>query len=498
MGRWFHWEIWLDGPWEHVRALKGAVTANSFTETRERRRGLWQGARPLRVTIASDAMDESELTHRLLSLARLDDVEIFVGPDFPVTDLPNEVQVYEWRSPPQPLGGLRLDSTAIRVSNSTGWSEHGVLMDHDWRALARTFASADTPDEVAQRTFLELKASEGLESDIFVTRNPSLLAARFGSAWFHRHGVFSPREAVTTTEVLLRSRRQFVPHIDKTSRYTITGAFSFYGYVTEGKMPHLFIALRSCLAPQRVATMRPIAEQVAMLVPRYEDLLVASDELARLAQLEGQMSADNQIREDQLYHLQYALILIAGILDMLAWIVTLLEGPAPDRREISWRALVEGKKKWTRSLANSDAKACRDAAVTSCRRETADLAYELRDAIQHRQPIASSIVEVEGPSIALPPSRGPVHARINLIDLERCLDPVTRRADGDTPGLLEDSGRQYLVPHAFVRGLADKTAELVDEVMAVPAWPHAADWWGSSESVVEREQLVTRAMWLYG
>ncbi len=84
----------------------------------------------------------------------------------------------------------------------------------------------------------------------------------------HDCGVCSPREALTTVETLLRARRIFVPEIGGPVRH-LSIPFSFYGPLSESKMPHAFRALRSCLAPQRVDAMRPVAEQLINLIPRY-------------------------------------------------------------------------------------------------------------------------------------------------------------------------------------------------------------------------------------
>jgi hypothetical protein len=500
-GRRHTWVFWLDGPWEEFRALKGPVMASPITKDHDHTRELWDGRRPLRVTVASDALrDEPELCQRLLSLARFEQIDMCIGPDAPVDPIPRGVRSYEWIEPPGSRPGpiASLTTSIIRVSLPDGWAEHGVLLEHQWRQAAATLVGGTSGPGEAERTFLEMKAHESLEHDMFVTTNVGLLGGRFGQGRAHGLGVFNPREAVTTTEILLRARRLFVPYIDDRATFTLGSPMTFYGILTQAKMPQALAALRSCLSPQRVASMRLVADHLETIGARYEDLLVAHDELGRLAQLEGHMNGNNQIRHDQLYHLQYAFVLVTGLLDTVAWIVTAIEGSLIDRRHISWRALLNTKSdSWSQNLTDASAIAIRDAARRHRHRPFMELIHELRDAVQHRQPIAAVTVEAKGPSMAIsPPAPGPTLARMSVLDLEACLAPVVRSAPPVTPGLIEVGGSQFLMPHRLARGLVDSTADFIDDVLAGVNWPHAAGWW--EQEVAEKPDFLARVDWLFG
>jgi hypothetical protein len=244
--------------------------------------------------------------------------------------------------------------------------------------------------------------------------------------------------------------------------------------------------------------MRVVADHLETIGARYEDLLVAHDELGRLAQLEGHMHGNNQIRHDQLYHLQYALVLVTGLLDTVAWIVTAIEGFPIDRRQVSWRALLNTKSdSWSQKLTDPNAVAIRDEARRHHHRPFMELIHELRDAVQHRQPIAAVTVEAKGPSMAIsPPSPGLTLARMSVLDLEACLAPVVRSAPAATPGLIEVGRRQFVMPHRLGRGLVDSTADLIDDVLAGADWPHATGWW--EQEVAERPDFLARVEWLFG
>ncbi|HEX2040520.1 MAG TPA: hypothetical protein VHF47_12415 [Acidimicrobiales bacterium] len=489
LGAAYRMHVWLSGPWREVRELKGPVFADHMTSRREDADALWNGTRPLALTIASDVDPSSDLIRRLCALAKTGDVKVFVGPAY--TDVvPEDVVRLKFE-------GIDEDadhSGSIRIGSAI----HALWLQQGWRELARRWFGDDQEDRsVTSTRYLELQAHDSLQNDVFVTTNPRLLRDRFGSAWFHRSGIATPREVLTAVEVFLRGRHTITPVLEPKYRLSL-GKGMFYGYVTEARLPHVVQALRSCLSPARNAEYRHLADHVLNILARHRSLLVASDALYRAGLAEGHMYANNLIISEQLYHLQFALVLVAGILDEIAWVVAILDRSTPRRNEISWRALRKWKN-WLTALTSTDAQRMAAAARSHSSAALMDLGYDMRDAIQHRQPLQAEVVEVQSEPMAVGRLDGPAEARIAMLDLNACVKPVHLRLPVDTRGAIVFDTRPYLIPHQFFRGVVDAVDALVDDTFACVPWVDADGWWEPEEAeLIEHRELVRLSDWLFG
>jgi hypothetical protein len=299
--------------------------------------------------------------------------------------------------------------------------------------------------------------------------------------------VVNPREALTMIDTFLRSRDEFVLEVNGGTLTTDAG--SFYGAVVRGLCPTMMRALRHCLNPANPDLARATT-YLQGVVGRLCDLLVAADELGRLAQIEGHMGGNNTVFDRQLYHLQNSVVLFSGCLDMLAWIVAVLQGePLPDKRAISWSAVRRtGSDAWVNQLSSSEAKALVMAART-LDQDRIDDAISLRDSYQHRLPMQGGIVEVND-------QLGIVRTRIGAIDWEATgLHP----SDPASPGILETDGLQLLIPHSYQRGMISCLVGAIETVLAAREWPDDY-WWkrGHPLTELDSDRVADKAVWLFG
>src|SRR5206468_7336401 len=132
----------------------------------------------------------------------------------------------------------------------------------------------------------------------------------------------------------------------------------------------------------------------------------------RVAQREGWLDGNNGTLGEQLYHLQWSLVLVTGSLDALTWVIVRRAGATPNRREVSWRRLVaEDPPRWLSDARSDDVMAMREAARFHSQRPLADLAYDLRDALQHRLPPRAGVACIQD-------DRGTDRAKLAVLHLD--------------------------------------------------------------------------------
>jgi hypothetical protein len=273
---------------------------------------------------------------------------------------------------------------------------------------------------------------------------------------------------------------QFVVAIDPGYRTRLDQTL-FYGSVARSLLPRTHSALSSCLAPSQ-GRLRAASEYLESILARFANLCVAHDELGRVAQREGWLDGDNGTLGEQLYHLQWSLVLVTGSLDALTWVVVKRAGSTPNRREVSWRKLVaKDPPRWLSDARSDDATAMRKAARSHPQRPLADLAYDLRDALQHRLPPRAGVACIQD-------NLGIDRAKLAALHVDATLGQTAAIADG--PGMLRFTGHQYLLPASFQAGLLTGMAQLVDELIGVVDWPDG-HWWQANQSWAQqgREQL---------
>jgi hypothetical protein len=476
--------------------MKGPVFADHTTARREDADALWSGKRPLRVTIAADAgAPDRELVGRLEALGRTDDVIVYTGPEYQPVDDSAPMTRPTWD---------RIDTGEDFAGNAVIQDEnhhslHGLGLQKDWRQLAVQFLGEGIADGEAQAVYLELSAHEAFKNDVFVTRNAVLLGKRFGTAWYSTAGIFSPREAVTTVEMFLRSRETIIPILGKPVSLHMEPV-SFYRNLTEAKIPVVLRALRSCLSPSYRDSRRQAAAHIEGVATRYHALLEACDSLHRQAVVEGHMYGNNLVLLRVLYHLQYAVVLVTGALDNLAWFLADLEGVTPERYQVSWQALTARReRKWVEGLQTDAARSVRDAVRTHASLGTMDLVYDLRDAVQHRQPFKAGVTDVMDAPMVVGRPDGPIRARMVMLHLRKSLAPVDYDVPVGLAGAFRFGEDDYLMPYPFIRGVLDTLASLLNDALGTCDWPNAEGWWEPPmDPWVQREEIIRLAGWLFG
>jgi hypothetical protein len=229
-------------------------------------------------------------------------------------------------------------------------------------------------------------------------------------------------------------------------------------------------AYRHCLAPERRECREVAAEHLEGIISRLEHLLAAADQLAAFAQREATYSAGNGLLDQQLYHLQNAVVLVTGALDMLAWFVATLDGATPSPFDVDWGRLFGTKQAtpWITQLHDPMAIAIRDAATTTGSDPVLTTATIFRDSYQHRHPLRGGVADFRD-ALRLPA------VLASVVDVRATLGPG-RRLDAGTPGLIEREEFQLLLPERFHRALIAALVRNIENVLGAVEWDDQ-HWW---------------------
>lgn len=441
-------------PGEHKRFVRSIMNAGS----------------PLSITLSSDLDFRDPHVVRLMQLARLDALEVYLRRDI---DTAGEyVSLRRWRLEPPDLDGIdRTEFGAVMEGGDTEFTPwYGIHLQRGWRALADHVTGSDPK---AEDIWIDLQVHQSVGTSLFVTLNPVLLDDQR-----HRDrgpvtqcGVASPREAVTVVETILRERGVVVPRIDGTHSVTFD-AGSFRAAVSEYRIASVWAAMRSALAPARRDRHRTLADRLVNVLSIYEDLLVATDATAALRLVEGDRFGDNALLDRLLYHTRQAITLTALCLDCLTWLVTDLDGQQVDRHRVSWRALRDPAT-WVKSLADGRATRVARAVKIHPLSPRMDFIYNLRHAAVHRQPLEGASLHVR-PSAQLDSDESCFAVGVVHLDESMKPDKVTVPP---LAGVFSIDGMQLAMPHLFVAGIARDLATLLDAVLGSVAWPDDGDWW---------------------
>lgn len=476
----------LDADLEMVRRTKGPVRREdlrpwgprSTGRGRDGHRSPWEGKRSLRLTISSQAQrEEDAVANELIGLARLHLVEV----DGSEVDAAG-------------AGAISLRHRDAEhwdlVTSREPHTTHFLLIEpHFLDMIVSEIAETDRVDiATARQTTLDIEAHRALKNDLFVTTSHYLLSRRFSSrGWPGPVGVVTPLEAVEITYAFLRSRDDFT--LQAPPAHVTVGSTLFYSAVARSLMPTATRALRHLLSPRERQHGREAADHLLGVFSRMHDLLVASDHLRVLAQLEAHLGAGNNVVAQQLYHLQNSLVLFTGALDVMAWVIASLDGQTPARVEVSWRTL-DRERGWRTRATDPRALALLTEARTRDRGSAIiDLTTELRDTFQHRHPLVAGVAEFLN-------DLGLTEACIGIVDLTASVGHRLAPQPG-VPGIVSGHAQDLAIPHRLQRGLIDVLAHTVERVFAVVAWPEG-DWWADPEGGLRWPKIEAEVLRLLG
>jgi hypothetical protein len=355
-----------------------------------------------------------------------------------------------------------------------------------WRRTVEEPNRSQTTASQRRLSVLAEAVFEHLHSfDLLVTAEPGLLTRR----WIGNRpvGFVAPEEAEAMLATLLRTCDR-VP-----VRFfggTITQTFHQYaGATAAAMMANVHRAQISCLAPDRRDDHLPVAELLEALIARQSDLVRATQYLEEMNYLEGYFGGTFTLMSDQFYHLQNALVLASGSVDMLAGLMARLGEADLPPRKVSWGTLLDARSELGRHLKQHPVLGPLATRVRNHRhRALISLTHELRSVYQHRHPLRGCLGAIRSES-------GHMYYK-SLVCLAQHMDYdvwVRKfRAQSHTlPGMLPTDYDLYLIPHQFVRGVAVAVAELLDQTIGQLEWPNS-DWVQPSESIraVSQERMA--------
>ena len=401
------------------------------------------------------------ICQRILGLAVSEHLEVAVSP------------FAEW-SPKPPFTPFSLEHREgpywdLKRAIRDGEQHVGVYAESTLLTAVGKLTSEDgsISQEQGECLALELSAHGSLENDFFVTLNPYSLSRRTdrNAGAFSPRGIVTPEEALRLIGVLLRFRDDF-----RTGAHHSVDSTLFYSALARGLLPTTMRAYRHCLAPERRECREVAAEHLEGIISRLEHLLAAADQLAAFAQREATYSAGNGLLDQQLYHLQNAVVLVTGALDMLAWFVATLDGATPSPFDVDWGRLFGTKqaRPWITQLHDPMAIAIRDAATTTGSDPVLTTATIFRDSYQHRHPLRGGVADFRD-AFRLPA------VLASVVDVRATLGPG-RRLDAGTPGLIEREEFQLLLPERFHRALIAALVRNIENVLGAVEWDDQ-HWW---------------------
>jgi hypothetical protein len=336
---------------------------------------------------------------------------------------------------------------------------------------------------VAEQLILDMACHDALANDLFVTTNPELLERRWSDGWGAGVGICDPLEAIGLVEALLRSRRRFVLHISEKSTTDIDST-GFYADLVRHRLPTLHKALASCLSPSRRDAARPVALMAESIASRYRDLLIAQDNLFRLAQVEGYLGGSNNLASEQMYHVQNSLVLFSGTLDVLADITREIQGQAVHQHEVGWTRLLSAKG-WGSKLTDPSAIAMRAEAARLHVDQCIPTVLALRNTYGHSAPLRSGVAEFRD-------EYGLTKACYTLISLSDSLNASPLSTD-QLFGLLHIGSKLFLIPHLFQQGLVASLAGIINDLLGATHWPH--DDWVDREPDADWPRIQAEYRW---
>lgn len=425
------------------------------------------GRDPLKFFVAGDVLVNSGLSsERVRSYALLDESTAYVAAS---GEVPRGAVPVTW-SPLEHVIGVPNAYTAAWHGQSHAMS---VLEPH----AARWWGE-------------EFHAHQAVGTSYFVTIDDELLSERHACGLLQDRGIVSPEEFIRVAELELLERGETYLALQPDFTHRIDADVSFYASLAMSIVPNVVRLMRSSWNPrdQQPATARHCHE----IINRLVHLLRARDELARLHLTEGWERAGNGIRDRQLYHAQYAVMLACGLLDSIVRLVADVVGHKANRSDVSWRRAVIDQKPpaWITGLAtDSEMAHLIVSARGSAFMPLSKVLHDLRDHVAHRGALDPATIEWRTPDLDLYTlSRGAI---VEVIPE----DEVT------VPGSYTTSTSLLLVPYGFVDGVVRELVACVEVLVAiVPVG--GSEWWQHDARMVaaawDRDPISTTVMRLSG
>lgn len=166
-----------------------------------------------------------------------------------------------------------------------------------------------------------LRAHIAHRRDIFVTCSTALLEGKSRSM-INDGNPRSPIEAIAILHLLLRSRERFL-----TAPWLHHDFWSFYWGAMRQRLPELWGYFGACQWAGRNGHPK-LADLATAMADRAQRCLIARDEIGR----QFYQPQTTETRERMLYHLEYLVMLLSGILDAEAAIAQLAYGVSKDPR----------------------------------------------------------------------------------------------------------------------------------------------------------------------
>ena len=260
--------------------------------------------RPLRLSLHIQSLknlpeEQSAAYQAIRELGGVDLVEVFS------TD---EDAFPHWRFMPSVERDGYLHIEVLR--DGTHLSLHaGVLLEVELRG--------ENPSDLGRNDALLARAHSALHRDIFVTASPLLMGSR---EKFTRSNIHSPVEAARLVGLFLRSRGDWTYRKVGVAK-CLTSRHSFYWVLSRMRLPALWRYFSACVCAKEF-----LGDQILYLgqsiLERSSRALQARDAVG----VQFYLPQDHGVGDEIMYHFDYLLLLLVGILDALAKIAAVVYG----------------------------------------------------------------------------------------------------------------------------------------------------------------------------
>jgi hypothetical protein len=232
--------------------------------------------------------------------------------------------------------------------------------------------------------------------------------------------------------------------------------------------------------PKAPANLESVREFINAILISYSQLLMALDELALLHWEDQYVGGNNNLLEKQMYHFQYALILISSILESLAWIVAkYYDARISHVSDVSYRRLVDAKVKWIKELA--EAKQIIGFVNSESVSKLFLACNELRNIIAHRGGLRFGVGSIHK---MLDPERNLTSEELKFGTILVYQKEVNMNQCQRIQGVLYGESDTYILPFPFVKRVSVLLADYLNKAFSHFEWPDS-DWFLYSKDLIE-------------
>ncbi len=367
--------------------------------------------------------------------------------------------------------------TTTRKANSTQGLPKHLPENHiaEWFGLSQ---------DRARELCIEIFAHRILGNHIFITSDKRLIADRDYHGFLSDAGIHSIDEANEKAGVILRRSGTYpLEKVGSSSRVTSGGLI--YSELAQELLPAVLSAFRSTVNPKAPANLESVHEFINAILTSYSQLLMSLDELALLHWEDQYIGGNNNLLEKQMYHFQYALILISSILESLAWIVAkYYDVRIRHVSDVSYRRLVEAKVNWIKELAET--KQIIGFAKSQSVSKLFLACNELRNIIAHRGGLRFGVGSIRK---ILDPERNLTSEDLKFGTILVYQKEVNMNQCPRIQGVLYGESDTYILPFPFIKRVSVLLADYLNKAFSHFEWPDA-DWFLSSKDLIEPPLLT--------